>query len=388
MTAPFDTCIERFVKNGLAAPKDVLMGVADPKPRWSRGTPDVLLLSPLLNGSSIRSLIKARPSEPYLSIIDYLVQTSQGTIYPRDCETRLFLHDLPVAEATDPAHLAELLKSRKAVILPGGEILAASPDELTKAYVTLSSVCFACFVKFFSDLRTARKTGKIKQTDREMLANVRRLLDPLPAFAGALKKGPFDSEETILAAICEAGRQVVDLRLVDSCFGNISYRSGDQLYISQSGTFLDSLEGGLTRCATDDPAHAPKNASSELPAHLGIIRQTGCRAILHGHPRFSVILSMDCDVRDCPYRGKCHRFCPYERKACGDIPIVSGEVGGGEYGLCHTVPSAICEAPGVIVYGHGVFTCDDTDFNGALAKLIDIERRCCLEYFTFMGMNI
>ena len=388
MSEPFDTYERRFIRNGLAAPSDVLMAVADPAPRWSRDAPEAALLEPLFNLSGIKSLIKARPTAPYPSIIDYLARASNGTIYPQDCETRLFLHDLPVAEAMHPEHLARLLTHRKSVILPGGEILAVSPDDLKTAYVTLSSVCFACFVKFFTDLRIARKAGRLTPADRRMLASVRRLLDPLPEFTGNLTSGPFDAKETIFSAIYEAGRQLVDLRLVDSSFGNISYRSGKDLYISQSGTFLDSLEDGITRCSIDNPSHAPANASSELPAHLGVIRETGCRAILHGHPRFSVILSMDCDVPDCPYQGECHRFCPYDRKACGNIPIVSGEVGGGEYGLCHTVPNAICDTPGVIVYGHGVFTCDDTDFNGALSKLIDIERRCRIEYFTFMGINL
>ena len=390
MTALFDAYKNRFIRSGLAAPSEVLMAVADPTdpaPCWSREAPDIALLEPLFGMLGIQALIKARPAAPYPSIIDYLAKAASGTIYPQDCETRLFLHDLPVAEAMHPEHLAQILKNRKSVILPGGEILTVSPGGLKKAYVTLSSVCFACFVKFFIDLRIARKTGRMTQADRQMIESVRRLLDPLPEFTGELAKGPFDGEEKILPAIYEAGRQVVDMRLVDSSFGNISYRSGDRLYISQSGTFLDSLEDGITRCATDNPSHVPGNASSELPAHLEVIRQTGCRAILHGHPRFSVILSMACDIPDCPYRGECHRFCPYDRKACGNIPIVSGEVGGGEYGLCHTVPNAICDAPGVIVYGHGVFTCDDTDFNNALAKLIDIERRCRIEYFTFMEMN-
>mgnify|MGYP006288191215 CR=1 FL=1 len=388
MTAPFDAYNNRFIRSGLAEPSEVLMGVADPAPRWSRNAPDIPLLEPLFGRRGIQSLIKARPVEPYPSIIIYLAAAAEGTIYPQDCETRLFLHDLPVAEATNPEYLIQLLKHRKSVILPGGEILAVSPADLKTAYVTLSSVCFACFVKFFADLRTARKTGKITPADWRILESIRKQLDPPSEFSCGLAKGPFDAEETILPAIYEAGRQVVDLRLVDSSFGNISYRSGNSLYISQSGTFLDSLEDGITRCSMDNPSHAPGNASSELPAHLGVIRQTGCRAILHGHPRFSVILSMACDIPDCPYQGECHRFCPYDRKACGNIPIVSGEVGDGEYGLCHTVPNAICDAPGVIVYGHGVFTCDDTDFNNALAKLIDIERRCCIEYFAFMGMTL
>jgi hypothetical protein len=61
--------------------------------------------------------------------------------------------------------------------------------------------------------------------------------------------------------------------------------------------------------------------------------------------------------------------------------VVSGEVGGGPCGLCHTVPDAVARSSAAIVYGHGVFTIDPIDFNGALDKLIDIETRCRIEYF-------
>jgi len=54
--------------------------------------------------------------------------------------------------------------------------------------------------------------------------------------------------------------------------------------------------------------------------------------------------------------------CP-EKRLVGDVPIVSGEVGTGPYGLCHTVPAAMAGRQGVIVYGHGVFTMGRQDFN-------------------------
>ena len=387
MRDPFDIYENRFIRDGLAKPGDILMGLADRECRWNQDDTDIRRLESLFDRLDIKAVIYLRPAEPYRSIIDYLAAASAGAIYPRDCETRMLLKDLPVAEALTPEHLTGVLENRKSVIIRGGGIVATGRQDLKEAFVTTSSVCFACFVKFFSDLLKAQKTGAMTPADRRIFESVSHWIKPPAAAAGELMRGPFTAEELVLQAIYEAGKQVVDLRLVDSCFGNISYHAGSMLYISQSGTFLDELAGGIACCPTDDITEAPGNASSELPAHLEIFRKTGFRAILHGHPRFSVILSMDCDVPDCPYNGKCHQYCPYERYACDGIPIVSGEVGGGEYGLCHTVPEAVCGTPGVIVHGHGVFTCDETDFNGALLKLIDIERQCCIEYFRQMGLN-
>ncbi len=388
MTELFDMYINRFIRDGLAEPADVLMGSAQQGIQWSQDSPDIAILEPLFDRLNIKSLVWVRPSEPYRSIIDYLAANSDGKICPKDLETRLFLKDLPVASGLNTVELANLLKERKSVIIPETGIIAIGGESLKQGFVIASSVCFACFVHFFSTLMTAKKTGKITQADWQQFEYIKDMISPPHLFDGELTRGPFCSEKDILHAMSEAGKQVVDLKLVDSFFGNVSYHANNMLYISQTGTFLDDLDGVIARCPIDSPDNAPGNASSELPAHLEIIRLTGSQAILHGHPRFSVILSMDCDVENCPYRGRCYQYCPYERHACGDIPIVSGEVGGGEYGLCHTVPKAICGTPGVIVYGHGVFTCSDTDFNEALLKLIDIERRSCIEYFSLMGIPI
>ena len=69
-------------------------------------------------------------------------------------------------------------------------------------------------------------------------------------------------------------------------------------------------------------------ASSEFRLHKKVLPQSGKRAILHGHPRFSVIVSMICDEEDCEFRGRRHTHCPKERFA-GDVPIVPGEAGRG-----------------------------------------------------------
>lgn len=382
----FEEYESRFERNGVASADNALMGVLGQEIMWSSGSPEASLLEPLFDSTGVRSIVSITPAEPYRSIIEYLAAGSDGVIRPQDCETRLFLVDLPVLEDLSSSRLEEILKHRKSAVAPGGRVVACSSESLKKAFVTASSVCFACFVKFFGDMLEARKSGAYTAEQKKSLRSITDMLPQPSVFEQRISKGPFSSEEDIYKAVCEAGRKIVELGLVDSCFGNVSYSAGSLLYISRTGSFLDSLEEDITVCSREGTGKHPADASSELPAHLEILRKNDCRAIVHGHPKFSVILSMDCSIKDCPYRGKCHLYCPYERHVCGSIPVVSGEVGGGRYGLCNTVPDAMRGKTGAIVYGHGVFACDASDFNGAVARLAEIENRCCAEYFRRMGL--
>jgi ribulose-5-phosphate 4-epimerase/fuculose-1-phosphate aldolase len=204
---------------------------------------------------------------------------------------------------------------------------------------------------------------------------------PAPStFNGPLAQGPFTTEVQVLGAMDEAGKRTVEQRLVDSYFGNISYRLNEVLYISQTGSSLDRVPGCIDPCALDGSSCAAMTASSELSAHLGILERTSHRAILHGHPRFAVIMSMDCEVKGCTPGDACYRTCPHPRSVAG-IPIVPGEVGTGPYGLCNTVPPAMPGNDGVIVYGHGLFCTAENDFNASLAHLTSIENACRDAYF-------
>jgi ribulose-5-phosphate 4-epimerase/fuculose-1-phosphate aldolase len=87
-------------------------------------------------------------------------------------------------------------------------------------------------------------------------------------------------------------------------------------------------------------------------------------AILHGHPRFSVIMSL--------FGGP----LPFGRtRFIGDIPVVAGEVGAGRHGLVHTLPPAMQKANhAAVVHGHGVFTSSAQSFYEAFEKLSSIEQ--------------
>jgi hypothetical protein len=64
-----------------------------------------------------------------------------------------------------------------------------------------------------------------------------------------------------------------------------------------------------------------------------------------------------------------------------DVPIVPGEVGTGPTGLCRTLPAALEQNTGAIVYGHGLFTIGRNDFNEAFGALLAIEIQCRDLYF-------
>jgi ribulose-5-phosphate 4-epimerase/fuculose-1-phosphate aldolase len=72
---------------------------------------------------------------------------------------------------------------------------------------------------------------------------------------------------------------------------------------------------------------------------------------------------------------------------CG-VPVVAGETGGGPYGLDRTVPPAVAAHKAAIVYGHGVFSCADMDFNNALGRMVTLEQICRKTYFQQMGISI
>jgi ribulose-5-phosphate 4-epimerase/fuculose-1-phosphate aldolase len=376
--------LERYAaktwRAGLAEPGAALLGGLDDTLVWNRPDPSIASLEPLFSGLNINSLLFAEPAEPHRSIIDLLASEASGAIEPTDCETRTFLHDIPVVRGFDVQSMLKALRRRKSVVVQGSGVVTWGTVSPEQAFIFFSSVCFSCYVKFFSDYLDRARRGALTRRWREVFALASGRLDALPDAAPRLLSGPLLTEAGIREAMAEAGSRTVELRLVDSFFGNVSYLLGGTLFISQTTSSLDELTGAIDACPLDGSACTGITASSEYSAHVEILRRTGADGVLHGHPRFSVIMSMVCDDTDCPGRGACHVRCPVERRAAG-VPVVPGEVGTGPSGLCNTLPPAMVGRRGAIVYGHGLFTLAHGDFNDALADMLDIERACRREYF-------
>ncbi len=375
---------KKLIEQGLVDKDTALLGELDTLISWTRENESTPVLEEVFGGLNILSLLYAPPAEPYRTIIDYLARRAEGPIALKDNETRTFLHDIPVIREFGAAPALHALKRRKAAIVAGGGIVTAGTVSPEQTFVNFSSVCFSCFVKFFTDCLCDAAAGRMHPGQREAFDRVLKYLPPFPDVDLELMRAPFGSEEEVFAAVSQAGSPVVKFGFVDSVMGNISFRYKDTLYISQTGSFLDGLDGHIDACPLDNSTCAGITASSELPTHLTIVRNTAKRAVLHGHPKFAVIMSMFCEKEGCSAGGDCNVCCP-ERRCVGDIPIVTGETGAGKNALCNTVPAAVADHRGVIVYGHGVFTAGEDDFNTPFRNLIDIERMCREEYFAKLG---
>jgi ribulose-5-phosphate 4-epimerase/fuculose-1-phosphate aldolase len=325
-------------------------------------------------------LVAARPSLPFA---DYLVARAPAgvnRIVPRDTETRTFLHDIPFLRLAElgevpAARVAALLGNRKGVIVEGVGIVASGALTIEQAYINYSSVFHSTFVSYLQDL--LQEGFRIAGEEEAFASFSRTWLHPLTADGLQFEPMPLDVPAAIIAEIERAGRYTVERGLVDSFFGNISAISGDIIYISQTAASLDELAGCIDPVPMDNSSTTGITASSELLAHRCIYEQSDARVILHGHPKFSVVMSMICIREHCPI-SDCWKDCPHVR-FLGDTPVVAGEIGAG--GLAKRVPPVIGGPGKAIVYGHGVFTIGRTGFAEAFGAMVEVENWCREEYF-------
>ncbi len=394
---------------------------------------EVAELSKLFYSMNVNSLLFAEPSEPYKTMMneltrdDYPLNQLCGTkrshkkelskrIVPVDCETRTFMHDIPLLEDFDCDSIKRALSLRKSALIKGRGIVTCGILTPEQAYVSYSSTCFSLFIKYFFDtlLYFQHCLQKGAKAEAEFVTNLQRIIEH-SLIKGFIKKDedypenpsildllkylsekikltysfppsifsiPHD-EDSLMKILCDVGKLVVNYRLVDSYFGNISYKFGEKIFISQTGSSLDELQGHIEAVPLDGSSCIGITASSELPTHKKIYLLTSERAILHAHPLFSVIMSLYCDLITCKFykdRDKCPVVCKEKREICS-VPIVIGEIGTGKRGLVTTVPKRIAEKGSVIVYGHGVFTTGKETFLEPLEKMFEIEKNCQREYF-------
>ena len=330
------------------------------------------------------ALAVARPSLPFADFLVARAAAGEDSILPQDTETRTFLHDIPFLRRKDlpedPAPLiAKLLGNRKGVIVEGIGIIAVGAITVEQAFINYSSVFHSTFVKYLQDVLSE---GFKLPGEREAFESFRtEWLRPLSASGLDFRAKLSDDKDEILSEVESVGRYTVERGLVDSFFGNVSARAGELIYISQTAASLDELKGCIDPVPSDNSSTTGITASSELLAHRKIFEQSGAKVILHGHPKFAVVMSMLCEKGDCPIKD-CWKDCPHVRHL-GETPVVAGEIGAG--GLAKRVPPVIGATGSALVYGHGVFTIGRDGFGEAFAAMVDVENYCREEYFRRLG---
>jgi ribulose-5-phosphate 4-epimerase/fuculose-1-phosphate aldolase len=375
------TYIDKLISDRSALPDRIAFAAQDDRMISSGDSALAMIAADTLARLTSLALCAAQPALPFAEFLLLRTNNAERAIIPRDTETRTFLHDIPLVRISelgdDPATvIAGFLGSRKGVVVERIGIIASGSLTIEQAYINWSSVFHSTFIKYLEDIL---RDGFLLPGEAEAFARFRTdWLHPLSAADLSFRAGPISGRSDILDELQRVGRYTVQRGLVDSFFGNISYSNGDLLYISQTASSLDKLAGCIDPVPFENSSTVGITASSELVAHRRIFEITGCRAILHGHPRFAVIMSMlceeqgQCDIRDC------WRDCKKVR-LLGGTPVVAGEIGAG--GIARNVPPVIGEAGRAIVYGHGVFAIGRTDFREAFQALVDVENWCREEYF-------
>jgi len=377
--------VDKIVRHGLADLNDITLLGLDAELTSNRPLTAIDSELPrVFDLMNISSLLYAEPAEPYNSILAYYSGRREACLIPTDCETRTFLHDIPVIPELSAEAISSALSKRKAAIVRNRGIVSCGTVSPEQAFISFSSVCFSTFVKFFSDVMfhlEDRQTGKTPENN-DLLHAYQKIAGEIHITSRScaiIPSSPPRDEKGVYQQLILTGRDLVERKLVDSYFGNISYVFNNSIYISQTGSSLDELETCIDAVPLDGSSSSGITASSELSAHISIHRKTGKCAIVHGHPKFTVIMSMSCRKEGCDI-STCYRSCR-EQRAVSGIPIVSGEIGTGPTGLVKTVPDAMASSSAVIVFGHGIFSVSDDTFGPALELMQAAEDTCMQEYF-------
>ena len=382
---------KKLIRDRTAVPDSIRFYVIDDMLITNREDDWTPVFARVFHGLNVTALLFARPSLPFADFLIARADPGVNRIMPKDTETKTFLHDVPIVRKAEwfgkkaddvAAILIAGLKERKAVVLEGLGVVTAGGLTVEQTFNVFSMIFHTTLIKYLLDLlhEGFKLPGEPEAFEEFKSAWVRTIRAQTLHFAPGLLSEP----EQIIEEIHRVGRYTVEQGLVDSFFGNISYFDGKTIFISQTASSLDELEDHIDPVRLDASSTAGVTASSELPAHRAIYLSTGSRAVLHGHPKFSVILSMHCGEEDCGVED-CGRSCMRMRSA-GGVPIVPGEIGAG--GLARTVPQATSGSGACIVYGHGVFSTGKSGFREAFISMAEVENRCRDEYFRLLEKKI
>ena len=296
----------------------------------------------VFHGLDITALLFAKLTLPFADLLVERAEPGTDRLAPKDSETKVFLHDIPfirkkewegASRADLTAIIVRCLKERKAAIIQGLGIVSTGGVTVEQAYIGFSTIFHTTFVKYLLDVLT---DGFRLPNERMVFEGFKQAWNRTPDLSGlAFTPGPLEgsttshlsphpnplpqgAREIIYKEICRVGRYTVEKGFVDSFFGNISYFDGTTIYISQTTSSLDELEGFIDPVPVDGSSTAGLSASSELPTHRRIYLDSPYRAVLHGHPRFSIIVSMLCDEKNCDIKD-CNRLCNRARtvSSCG-----------------------------------------------------------------------
>lgn len=186
----------------------------------------------------------------------------------------------------------------------------------------------------------------------------------VPDFAEITADPEIKNEDTAVDQIVKTGKAICRMKMTNGVFGNISARTGDRIIITETGSSLAELEDSIVVCDLSGNPLNGKKPSCEVSSHVRIYRETESNCVIHCHPFFMIANSL-----------------LYDEPAIFGFPVIKADIGDGPNGISSFILPAILEKNLAIVYGHGVFTMGNDNFNEQLKAIYDLEYTLCRDKF-------
>ena len=344
----------RLEREGNCQPKSIAIGFQNDSRLVIGDDQRSSLINALMDALDSTAVIIAHPHDNADTLA--VRSTHSKELIPKDSESLSSLHSIPIIRhdqggTTKTIHdtCIQALTNRKACIVEGIGLVAHASLTLEQAAIYWSSLYHATSIHLLSSYLTNPKSLSYEQ----------RLF--CQSQCAPSLESVFIHAHTGKDALVDVGKQMVRLGLVDSFFGNISWRSENELTISQTAARLDELNHNLCTINLSSPSAIGLLASSELPAHRLVTNLPHARFLLHGHPRVPVALSLAVD--------------PREESVVG-IPVADGDggVGGLADALYHVFKNT--QHRSCIIRGHGIFCISSESAYDALTTMYSADALC------------
>jgi len=163
------------------------------------------------------------------------------------------------------------------------------------------------------------------------------------------------------------GKRLAEQNLVDGTSGNLSFREGDEIVITKTGSFLDSLHE--KDFVIVKLGKSSKEASSDLLVHQRIYEVSEYAAIIHCHGSYNVALSnLEKSIKPLDLEGTMF---------LKEIKFIDGKFGSSR--LAERISREVKKKGFAVVKKHGIYTAGRS-FDQAFAIASFIEHSCKVYY--------
>ncbi len=165
------------------------------------------------------------------------------------------------------------------------------------------------------------------------------------------------------------GKKLLVQRLIDGASGNMSFRVGDEFYITKTGVMLDELdESSFVKMKIFSDEY-DRSASSDQLIHREVYKNSNHKAVLHCHGVYAVVLSfLKNSVIPMDLEG---------RHFLGEVKVVIASY--STLKGAKVIAEALKKSKAVIVRGHGIY-CAGEDLDEAYRLASYLEHSCELIY--------